>query len=138
MWNASLIVLVGISQKKILTLLYTQSVILGEKIYKKRYISLKKKIYINQNITQSLESLMSQLFHDWFKSSFTSLSIKLDFILKIKFHMCSEYKHSSFHSNFKHKNIFFSVLSREWSTVTKRLSALAFRCSSESHVTSST
>lgn len=108
MWNASLIVLVGISQKKILTLLYTQSVILGEKIYKKRYISLKKKIYINQNITQSLESLMSQLFHDWFKSSFTSLSIKLDFILKIKFHMCSEkYKHSSFHSNFKHKNIFF-------------------------------
>lgn len=103
----------NITKKDSHSLVYSISNLGGKNIQKKIYLFKKKKIYINQNITQSLESLMSQLFHDWFKSSFTSLSIKLDFILKIKFHMCSEYKHSSFHSNFKHKNIFFSVLSRE-------------------------
>lgn len=110
---------------------------LGGKIYKKN-IYLFKKIYINQKITQSLDSLMSQLFHDWFINSFTSLSIKLDFILKSD-STCSQ-KNTSIHHFIQTSNIktFFSVLSRKWSTVTKRLSAFAFRCSSESHVTSST
>lgn len=136
MWNATLIVLVGVSQKKDSHYLVYSISNLGGKYTKKIYLF--KKIYINQKITQSLDSLMSQLFHDWFINSFTSLSIKLDFILKSN-STCSQ-KNTSIHHFIQTSSIktFFSVLSRKWSTVTKRLSALAFHCSSESHVTSST
>lgn len=121
--------------KKILTVLYTQSVILGKNI-QKRYISLKN---INKPKNISISRFPDVTIISWLVHKFIHIfEYKIGFHSKIKFHVFSEkYKHSSFHSNFKHKNI-FSVLSRKWSTVTKRLSALAFRCSSESHVTSST
>lgn len=87
MWNASLIVLVGISQKKILTLLYTQSVILGEKIYKKRYISLKKK-NIHKPKYNSISRIPDVTIISWLVQKFIHI-----FEYKIGFHSKNQIPH---------------------------------------------